>query len=161
MGSKCIFCEIINNRLLQIEQKVFADKDFMVLLSHRPLTKGHTLIIPRDHYSQLQQMPDEIQSSIFKNAIRLGDLIKDIFDAKAYVLRVNDNLYKVEKGSEHVGHIHMHVIPRFKAKEITRDVPDQLPASKLASMRDKIIKGGEDFWKEIKEIEFFHSFRKE
>lgn len=54
----CIFCKILNGDIPS--RTIFEDEDFQVIMDVEPATKGHCLILPKNHYANLFEMPDEV-----------------------------------------------------------------------------------------------------
>lgn len=75
-----------------------------------PETSGHFIVYPRLHLSEMLEMND--RGKFFELVVELAEKFTDLWGAKAYVLKLNNNIYKLENDPMHVGHIHMHVVPR-------------------------------------------------
>lgn len=112
----CIFCRIIKEEITD-QGVLFNGLDLLIKLSIHPQTRGHSLIIPRDHYQRLIEIPESLRSRLFSSAVLTGEAMKQQLGAKAYVIRVNDSLFNLEYNQGHIGHIHLHVIPRYKSRE--------------------------------------------
>ena len=61
--SDCIFCKLANGEIPTA--KLYEDDDFAVILDAAPATKGHALIIPKAHYANIHELPDELVSKAF------------------------------------------------------------------------------------------------
>jgi histidine triad (HIT) family protein len=103
----CIFCDIIARRLPLID--IYEDDNFLVLLDKYPISRGHTLVIPKKHYDNLLVMPvNEIG--------KLYSLVPII--AKATILAVKAKGFNVGQNNgraanQIIPHVHVHIIPRF------------------------------------------------
>ena len=100
----CIFCKII---LKQISAKILYEDDYSIsFLDAFPISKGHTLVIPKKHFSQIQDMPLEINQKLFDTVHKMiskTDLIKG-----ATLVLIHNG-----KGSgQEIMHTHIHLIPR-------------------------------------------------
>ena len=62
----CIFCKILNGDIPS--RVVFEDADFQVIMDAEPATKGHCLILPKDHYANVFEMPDEVAAKVLPTA---------------------------------------------------------------------------------------------
>ncbi len=114
----CVFCMAQSNpgeeyRIIKRQTELF------VVLTQMPQNLGHLMVIPTAHYSTLTEIPKKILAMLLQAAIAYGEKLQKRLQAKAYVLRVNNNLYLLEDhpNNNHVGHIHFHVIPRYKAED--------------------------------------------
>ncbi len=113
--SDCIFCKLGHGG--DEYRKLAETPGYYVILTRCPMTRGHSLIIPKAHYTDLEEVPSTLLTDMFAEAIKLGTQLEKALTAKAYFLRVNNHLYKLESDNpEHIGHIHVHVTPRY-AKE--------------------------------------------
>jgi len=136
---KCIFCQIAKDRTLVPEQRLLDQQNYYLLLSLHPQTKGHALLVPKKHRSSLSEMPKLLQGFLFQEAVKMAGLIQSTLKARAYVLRVNNDVFKLEnKDSGHVGHIHIHIIPRYKSGEKLLEKPKQASKKTLMSLRNKL-----------------------
>lgn len=104
----CIFCKIANGEIPSAT--LFEDEDFRVILDMGPATKGHALILPKEHYPNLYELPDELAK-------------KDIVLAKKMITRMTkalgcDGFNVVQNNGAPAGqtvfHFHMHLIPRYE-----------------------------------------------
>jgi histidine triad (HIT) family protein len=97
----CIFCKIINNEIPAY--KVYEDDKCLAFLDINPVTPGHTLLIPKEHYEMMTDTPDELVSYLYLKAKELMIDIKEKLQADFVVLSV--------VGLD-VPHLHIHLIPR-------------------------------------------------
>lgn len=98
----CIFCKIIKGEISS--HKVFEDEDCFIFLDINPVTLGHTLLIPKEHYKWMQETPDEILNHCFLQAKNLMNKMKDKLKADYIQLSV--------VGTD-VPHFHIHLIPKM------------------------------------------------
>jgi histidine triad (HIT) family protein len=124
--SSCIFCDIIARKLPHIG--IYEDDSFLVLLDKYPLSRGHTLIIPKKHYDNLLVMPvSEIR--------KLYTLVPVV--SKAIILAVKAKGFNVGQNNgraanQIIPHLHVHIIPRFG-----QDSPDdRWPVRQIATYED-------------------------
>lgn len=103
----CVFCEIIKGNIPS--KKVYEDNDVLAILDISQTTYGHTLVIPKKHYENYLQMPeDEFKNLMAKTAILAKKLYKNL-DAKGINALINTN----EVAGQTVMHTHVHLIPRY------------------------------------------------
>ncbi|MBQ4361331.1 MAG: HIT family protein [Lachnospiraceae bacterium] len=103
----CIFCKILAGDIPSY--KVFEDDEFMVILDAGPATRGHALIIPKEHYRDLYAMPEELAAKAFVLGKKLIVPLKKILGAAGYNLVQNNG----EAAGQTVPHFHLHLIPRY------------------------------------------------
>ena len=103
----CIFCKLANG--VFPTNSIYEDDKFNVILDNGPATKGHALILPKEHADDLFELPDETAAEAFKLAKKLGKHIMETLGA--------DGLNVVQKNGEAAGqtvrHFHLHLIPRY------------------------------------------------
>ena len=87
---------------------VLETDDLVGFLDHRPLFKGHTLIVPRDHHGTLSDLPPQLLTSVFTAAQRLARVMPAELDAQGTFVAMNNIV------SQSVPHAHVHVVPRTK-----------------------------------------------
>ncbi len=142
ISSDCIFCQLTSDEILVPEQRLREESDYYLILSLHPQTKGHTLLIPKKHFSSLTEIPKELQAILFQEAIKEAEYIQNSLGAKAYILRVNNMLYKLESRDKgHVGHIHIHIIPRYKSGEKLLEKNEPASKESLMEIRRKLVRG--------------------
>jgi histidine triad (HIT) family protein len=102
--AECLFCAIgAGNEPAQI---VLDDPDVFAFLDHRPVFKGHTLVVPREHVVTLADLPPRLMVPVFGAAQRLSRAVLDAFDAQGSWVSLNNVV------SQAVPHLHVHVVPR-------------------------------------------------
>lgn len=104
----CIFCKLANGDIPAAT--LYEDEDFRVILDASPASKGHALIIPKEHYANLYELDDEVASKTLVLARRMITKLTDILDCDGYNLVQNNG----EAAGQTVFHFHMHLIPRHK-----------------------------------------------
>jgi histidine triad (HIT) family protein len=104
----CIFCKIIKGDIPA--EKVFENDLVLAFLDINPVNHGHTLIIPKEHFSTLEETEDRFLCEMTKTAKKIGSVLKDAIKADGYNLGLNNG----EDAGQVVPHVHLHVMPRFK-----------------------------------------------
>ena len=129
--SNCIFCKIANG---EIPSKTIEENDmFRVVLDVGPATKGHALILPKDHYSNLYELPEEVAAEALKLAKKVALKMKERLHCDGVNLVQNNE----EAAGQTVFHFHMHVIPRFKEDgQVIGWKPGQPTAEELEAICD-------------------------
>ena len=102
----CVFCSIVAGETPA--HLVLEDDDFVAFLDRRPVFKGHTLLVPRDHVDTLPDLPAPLRDPFLALAQRLATAMKDALEAQGSFVAVNNTV------SQSVPHLHLHVVPRTK-----------------------------------------------
>ena len=104
MSMDCIFCKIISK---EIPAKIlYEDDDSISFLDAFPVAKGHTLVIPKKHFTKLQDMPTDLNQKLFASVHKMINKV-DALEGSTLVAVHNGK----ESGQE-VPHVHVHLIPR-------------------------------------------------
>ncbi len=105
----CVFCKIIAGQIPFL--RIFEDDAILAFLDIGPLAEGHLLIIPRQHYRRLEQMPAEAISAITRHLPTLARAVLKATGSGAYNVLQNNGL----ESGQAVDHVHFHIIPRKAA----------------------------------------------
>ncbi len=102
----CVFCAIIAGE--QPADIILESERLIAFLDHRPLFRGHTLLVPKQHIRLLSDLPAELVPEFFTTAQRLERAVEDGLGADGSMILINNVV------SQSVPHLHLHVIPRSK-----------------------------------------------
>lgn len=105
--SNCIFCRIANGEIPSTT--LYEDENFRVILDLGPATRGHALLIPKEHYRDLFDLDDETAAKVLLKAKRIASRMKKALGADGFNLVQNNG----EAAGQTVFHFHMHLIPRY------------------------------------------------
>ena len=105
--ANCIFCKLANGEIPTAT--LYEDEDFRVILDANPASKGHALILPKEHYRNLYDLDDELAAKVLVLAKKMINLLKDKFGCTGYNVVQNNE----EAAGQTVFHFHMHLIPRY------------------------------------------------
>ncbi len=132
--ANCIFCKIANGEIPS--KAIYEDEDFKVILDLGPATKGHALILPKEHAANLFELPDETASKVLVLAKKLGAQMKDNLKADGMNLVQNNG----EVAGQTVHHFHMHLIPRYEndGQKILWN-PGEMTQDELEEIKNTII----------------------
>jgi histidine triad (HIT) family protein len=100
----CRFCQIIAGD--EPSEVVFEDERTLAFLDNRPLFAGHSLLVPRDHYETLADLPDDLIAPLFANARMLSAAVPKAVRKPGSFVALNNVV------SQSVPHLHVHVVPR-------------------------------------------------
>lgn len=107
-NDNCIFCKIANGEIPS--KTLYEDEDFRVILDLGPATKGHALILPKDHYANLYELPDEVASKGMILAKKMATQMTEKLKCDGFNLVQNNG----EVAGQTVMHFHLHLIPRYQ-----------------------------------------------
>jgi len=107
MHKDCTFCQIIVD---PSKPKLYEDDKIVVLLHTVPAAQGHILIMPKEHYPIIEQVPDYIVSHAFTYANRMSTLLFETLNIQGTNILVHNG---IEAGQE-AAHFMIHVIPRMQ-----------------------------------------------
>ncbi len=103
----CIFCKLANGDIPT--NSIYEDELFNVILDAGPATRGHALILPKDHADNLFDLPPETAGAAFRLAQKLGSRMVERLGADGLNVVQNNG----EAAGQTVMHFHLHLIPRF------------------------------------------------
>lgn len=106
--NNCIFCKIAAGEIPS--KTLYEDDDFRVILDLNPATRGHGLILPKNHYANLYELPEETAGEVMKLAKKMTQIMTDKLKCDGFNLVQNNG----EQAGQTVFHFHMHLIPRYK-----------------------------------------------
>jgi len=104
---ECIFCKIVSGELQAA--KVYEDADYLAFLDIRPVSPGHTLVIPKQHSDRFEAMPPEEAGKLFALVRKLTPGIIAGVGTNSYNIGVNSG----PVAGQVVFHVHVHVMPRL------------------------------------------------
>jgi len=102
----CIFCKIINGEIPI--KKIMETEKSLAFLDAFPLTKGHSLVIPKTHYAKVQNMTPEDNADLFETVRQVTSKIDNITGAELLAI------HNGEESGQEIPHVHVHIIPRRK-----------------------------------------------
>ena len=102
----CIFCKIVSGEIPC--SKVYEDEKILAFLDIKPLNPGHTLVIVKNHYANIEETPEEEFLALASAAKKIGRLLKDKLGIEGYNLSMNND----PVAGQDIAHIHFHLIPR-------------------------------------------------
>jgi histidine triad (HIT) family protein len=102
----CIFCKIAAGEIPSAV--VFENESAFAFLDVGPLAEGHVLVIPRDHYARVTDLPESVCAQIATVIPRLGRALMEVTQAAGFNLLANNG----EAAGQVVQHVHFHLVPR-------------------------------------------------
>ena len=111
MASKTIFEKIRDE---EIPARVIHETETtLAFLDAHPLAPGHTLVVPKEPYEHLQDLPADLSADLFETVHELTPTIEAAVDADASTIGINNG----EASGQEVPHVHVHIIPRFEGDD--------------------------------------------
>jgi histidine triad (HIT) family protein len=133
--TNCLFCEIISEKIPS--KRIYEDEICIGILDIFPVSKGHSLIIPRMHYTTIEDIPDNILKHLVLVVKKLGELIHKKLEIDGYNILQNN----FAAAGQVINHFHIHIIPRSKNDSKFRlKIPKiQVDDSILENIKSKIL----------------------
>ncbi len=102
----CIFCEIASHEAAAYI--LYEDEEVIAFLDKYPITEGHTLVLPKQHYSRFDEVPEPLIAKIFRMVQKFNGKIRESMNSTAAHISINDGV----AANQLVPHTHVHIIPR-------------------------------------------------
>ena len=123
IAAHCIFCDLIKGAA---EVSVcYEDATAIAFMDVQPVNSGHVLVVPRDHYESLLDVPHDVGMHLFEVAMRLGPIVRKVTGCDDMNVVVNSG----EAAGQNVFHYHVHLIPRRHGDGF--DIPLPFPGSDM------------------------------
>ena len=106
IAQDCIFCKIVKGQIPSI--KIYENESVLAFPDIGPISQGHTLIIPKDHFARLDDCPVEVLSSIIAVLGKIAKAVSGAMASDGYNVLCNNG----RAAGQLVEHIHFHIIPR-------------------------------------------------
>ena len=135
MKEDCIFCKIAKGEIHSAT--VYEDSHFTVILDVNPATKGHCLIITKEHFDNIYDLDGETAGKLFALATCIARAMRDALKCDGLNLVQNNG----EIAGQTVNHFHLHLIPRYEGDGLNLNWPQQeISAEQLEEIRQSIKK---------------------
>jgi histidine triad (HIT) family protein len=102
----CIFCKIIRGEIPSA--RVLENETVLAFLDINPVSKGHTLVIPKDHYATFPEMPAEVIAALGQALQKIGEAVKSQLNSAGFNILLNND----RAAGQLIDHSHFHLIPR-------------------------------------------------
>ena len=103
---RCLFCMVAKGKLET--NLVYEDETVMAFLDIEPINEGHVLIIPKEHYMDVDELPQPLLFHLMEISQRIVTAIKMKYNADGYSIMQNGGKFN------DIGHYHLHIFPRFE-----------------------------------------------
>ena len=133
----CVFCNLANG--IWDSATLYEDADFRVILDLGPAAKGHALILPKAHYANHYEIPEELAAKDIVLAKKMAGIMTEALGCDGFNIVQNNG----EAAGQTVFHFHMHLIPRYngddagfgwKTKELDEATKEEVLAKVQARM---------------------------
>lgn len=126
VNGNCIFCRIVQK---DIPNAIIYENDkFLAFMDKYPINHGHTLIVPKQHYGNILDMPFEIVGEMYSLVPKLAKAITNVIESDGFNINQNNG----KSANQIVPHVHVHIVPRYSAEK----VKGQWPTRKIAKMQE-------------------------
>ena len=133
MADDCIFCKIIKGDIPA--HKIYEDENILAFLDISPVSEGHCLVVPKDHYDRLDDCPADTVAAIGSKMGPIAQAIVTATDAEGYNVLNNNG----RCAGQLVEHVHFHIIPRRDGDGIFIPWPtQQYPPGRAEELAQKI-----------------------
>lgn len=128
----CIFCKIINQEIPA--HKVYEDEKVLAFLDIQPVNPGHTLVIPKTHYQNLEEISEEDLTHLIIAVKKVAQLLKDKLQISGYNIHENND----PVAGQVVPHLHFHIIPRVPGDNLHHWPAQDYQAGEAESILEKL-----------------------
>jgi histidine triad (HIT) family protein len=128
----CIFCKIIQGKIPC--SKILEDNDFLAFMDIRPINKGHVLIVPKAHCTNILDFPRAEETDLVEFMKKVAKAVVKATGADGFNLGMNNG----PAAGQVVMHAHFHIIPRFKGDGLASWPHKEYLPGEIDSLRDKI-----------------------
>lgn len=108
----CIFCKIANGEIPSAT--LYEDDKFRVILDLGPASKGHALILPKAHYADIYEIPEDLAGEAYQLAAKMAKKMTAALGCDGFNIVQNNK----EVAGQTVFHFHMHLIPRYVGDQV-------------------------------------------
>ncbi|MEF9954211.1 MAG: HIT family protein [Clostridium sp.] len=129
----CIFCKIANGEIPSAS--IYEDEMFNVILDLGPASKGHALILPKEHFKDICELDEAVAAKVLPLAAKIGIAMKQSLGCAGFNLVQNNGA----AAGQTVSHFHVHIIPRYAdGPNIVTWEPRTASADELNQIRECI-----------------------
>lgn len=104
----CLFCKIAKKEISSYT--IYEDEDFIVFLDLNPVTQGHLLIVPKEHFENILDLQEDLILKAHLIAKKMIKILEIKLGAQGFTLTQNNGL------GQDIKHYHLHLIPRYEEK---------------------------------------------
>ncbi len=135
VDDNCIFCKLANGMIPT--NSIYEDEDFNVIMDASPASRGHAIILPKNHAANIFELGEDDASKIMPVAKKCAAAMKKALDFDGFNVLQNNG----ETAGQTVFHLHVHLIPRYENDNITIKFAEHNEPEDIAITAEKIRKG--------------------
>jgi len=131
----CLFCKMVAGQIPVT--KIYEDQVILSFLDIGPISDGHTLVIPKQHFGKLHECPAELLGQVFSRTGRIAGAVATAMNSDGYNLLCNNG----RPAGQLIEHLHFHIIPRNAGDGLFRKWPSyEYKEGKIEHIADAIRK---------------------
>ena len=111
----CIFCKIVKGEIPSY--KVYEDEKVLAFLDINPLSKGHTLVLPKQHFETVLDIPSDLYSYLAQVVQRVAKNLNEKYKPEGILINQNNG----ERAGQVIPHVHVHVKPIYKDTQMVSE----------------------------------------
>ena len=131
MKDDCIFCKLANG--VFETNTLYEDDQFRVIFDASPATKGHVLVIPKEHYANVFEIPEDLIADAYKVAKKVATALKEVTGCEGINILQNNG----EVAGQTVFHLHIHIITKNEKGEMVQWTPGELDEAAVKEIIEK------------------------
>ncbi|MFP4116342.1 MAG: HIT family protein [Candidatus Aenigmatarchaeota archaeon] len=112
MNGNCTFCKIVEGEVPA--WKIYEDEHFLAFMGAFPITEGHSLVIPKEHYPEFLDLPEHELKHLLRVVQEVADGVVEATDADGFNLLQSNN----PVAGQEIFHVHFHIIPRYHGDSV-------------------------------------------
>lgn len=129
----CIFCKLSNGEIPT--NALYEDDIVKVIFDLNPASKGHVLIIPKNHFDDIYSMDNATAAHVFQTAVKVSKAMKEALNCDGLNIVQNNG----EAAGQTVFHFHMHIIPRYEGDTVNiKWIPGKAEEEEITELKEKI-----------------------
>ena len=128
--SDCIFCMLAGGEIPTAT--LYENDEFRVILDAGPASKGHALVLPKAHYANLYEMPEDLTGRAFILAKKMAGVLTEAMHCQGFNIVQNNGL----TAGQTVFHFHIHLIPRYEGQA---PILSWVPGTLTDEMKEEIL----------------------
>ena len=129
----CIFCKMVAGQIPVT--KIYEDEVVLVFLDIGPVSDGHTLVIPKQHFEKLHDCPTELLGQVGSRLGKIAKAVAGAMNSEAYNVLCNNG----RTAGQLIGHLHFHIIPRNTGDGLFKRWPSyKYPEGKIETIAAEI-----------------------
>ena len=130
----CLFCKIISDDIPA--DKVYEDDNVLAFLDIGPVNLGHTLVVPKKHYKDITEMPEEEVGVLFRAVQKIAKGVMKGADVSAFNIGVNTG----GVAGQLIFHTHVHIMPRVEGDGHKHWTKKEVSKEEMTAVKERIRK---------------------